>query len=69
MLFRSVRDEFFEIGGESLRAMQVVTRVNKVLDLDLPVRSLFDAPTIEEFARVVEMEQACAGPGSVGDRW
>jgi amino acid adenylation domain-containing protein len=61
-----VRDEFFEIGGESLRAMQVVTKVNKVLDLDLPVRSLFDAPTIEEFARVVELEQACPGTGSVG---
>ena len=63
-----VQDEFFEIGGESLRAMQVVTKVNKVLDLDLPVRSLFDAPTIEEFARVVEMEQACAGTGGVSSR-
>jgi nonribosomal peptide synthetase protein BlmX len=48
------RDEFFEIGGESLRAMQVVTKANKVFGLDLPVRSLFDAPTLESFARVVE---------------
>lgn len=48
-----IYDEFFDIGGESLRAMQVVTRTNKVFGLDLSVRSLFDAPTVAAFAETV----------------
>jgi len=52
----SADDEFFEAGGESLRAMQVITRVNKVFGIDLPVRSLFDAPVLADFAREVQAQ-------------
>ncbi len=47
-------DEFFEIGGESLRAMQVVTKVSQVFDIELPVRALFDAPVLADFAQAVQ---------------
>jgi nonribosomal peptide synthetase protein BlmX len=49
-----VHDAFFDIGGESLRAMQVVTKANKVFGLDLSVRALFDTPTVAAFAQLVD---------------
>lgn len=52
--------DFFEVGGESLRAMHVVNRTNSLLGLDLPVRALFDAPTIAGFAATVAAAQARA---------
>jgi nonribosomal peptide synthetase protein BlmX len=57
-------DEFFEIGGESLRAMQVVTKVNQVFGIDLPVRTLFDAPVLTDFALAVQAEHDLAGHGA-----
>ena len=52
------RDDFFALGGESLRAMKVVTRTNKVFGLDLSVRALFSAPTIASFGRAVDEARA-----------
>ncbi|HEX6290617.1 MAG TPA: condensation domain-containing protein, partial [Herpetosiphonaceae bacterium] len=46
-----VRDNFFALGGHSLLATQVISRVRAAFQLEIPVRSLFDAPTIEELAR------------------
>ncbi|MPQ96902.1 amino acid adenylation domain-containing protein [Modestobacter sp. I12A-02628] len=47
-------DDFFGLGGESLRAMHVINRVNAAFLLELPVRSLFDAPTLAAFAGTVD---------------
>ncbi|MET4429280.1 amino acid adenylation domain-containing protein [Mycolicibacterium sp. 624] len=41
-----VDDSFFDLGGDSLSAMQVITAVNKSLDTQLPVRAIFDAPSV-----------------------
>jgi len=50
----SVHDNFFKLGGHSLLATQVVSRTRKVFDLDIPLRFIFDLPTIEEFADAIK---------------
>ncbi|MFJ9691382.1 amino acid adenylation domain-containing protein [Kitasatospora sp. NPDC101183] len=45
-----VNDNFFTLGGDSRRAAQSVARLRAALDLEITVRSLFEAPTVAEFA-------------------
>jgi acyl carrier protein len=49
----SVHSNFFELGGHSLLATQVCSRVQRAFGARVPVRMLFESPTVEEFARVV----------------
>ena len=48
-----VNDSFLELGGDSLSATQVITRVSLEFEVRVPLRLLFDAPTIAEMATVV----------------
>jgi len=50
----SVEDNFFELGGNSLMAMQVTARIRKVFEVEVPVRSVFDYPTIKGLAHEVD---------------
>jgi aryl carrier-like protein len=52
-------DNFFDLGGDSLRGSQLVTRVNAALGLDLDPAMLFRRPTVAEFA--LELERAVRG--------
>jgi NAD(P)-dependent dehydrogenase (short-subunit alcohol dehydrogenase family) len=41
-----IHDNFFQIGGQSLLATQVISRLRKALQINLPLSALFEAPTI-----------------------
>ena len=55
----SVEANFFETGGHSLKAIQVISRIYKVFGVKIELRSLFEHPTIATLSR--EIEQAESG--------
>ena len=49
-----VHDDLFELGGHSLLATQIMSRVNNAFSVDLPIRRLFEAPTVAAFAASIQ---------------
>ncbi|MEL6902073.1 MAG: non-ribosomal peptide synthetase [Cyanobacteria bacterium J06606_4] len=49
-----IHTNFFELGGQSLLATQVISRIRTVFDKELPMRTLFESPTIAELNNILE---------------
>jgi len=49
-----VKDNFFAIGGHSLLATQVVARMSNAFGVEIALQRLFESPTVEELAQVIE---------------
>ena len=57
-----IHDNFFALGGHSLRAMQVMSRLRDERGVTLSLRAIFDAPTVLELA--AELDRADAVPAT-----
>jgi acyl carrier protein len=48
-----VRDNFFDLGGHSLVALRIISRVNDHFQIEMSVRTLLEHPVLREFAQEV----------------
>jgi amino acid adenylation domain-containing protein len=53
-----VTDSFFDYGGYSLLTVNLFTRINRALDLSLPISLVFDAPTVRALAEIIDRNQS-----------
>ncbi|MBV9109817.1 MAG: KR domain-containing protein [Gemmatimonadetes bacterium] len=49
-----IHDDFFALGGHSLLATQIISRLKEMYELELPLKVIFEAPTISKMALLVE---------------
>lgn len=48
-----IHDHFFDLGGDSLKAIQCIQRVQEQFSIEMPMVALFDAPTVAQFAELI----------------
>lgn len=53
-------DNFFNLGGHSLLVTQAILRVRDILKVELPIRSLFESPTVADFSELIRKSEGTA---------
>ena len=61
----SIRDSFFDLGGRSLAAMQIISRINKTYSLDFGLAVLFTGHTVERLSELVRKRLSANGNSSI----
>ena len=59
-----IHDNFFDIGGSSLKAVQLVAQLRNEFSIELPIVSLFEASTLEALASLIQSEQSSGSTAS-----
>jgi malonyl CoA-acyl carrier protein transacylase/NRPS condensation-like uncharacterized protein/acyl carrier protein len=58
-------ENFFKLGGDSLLAGQLFTRLRQIFQVELPLTTIFDHPTIAELTELVTQSKASTGAGQI----
>ncbi|OEU49472.1 MAG: hypothetical protein BA872_01505 [Desulfobacterales bacterium C00003060] len=53
----SIHDDYFELGGDSLLATRLFAQIEKEFNKNIPLATLFEAPTIEKLSKIVEQQE------------
>src|SRR5262249_11236456 len=62
-----IHDDFFELGGHSVLIQQVMASINQRFDVELPLRSLLEAPTVYGLAQSIETVRRIHGGAGRAD--
>lgn len=61
----TVEQNYFDLGGDSLLAVKLFGQIEKVFNVELPLATLFEAPTIGEMARILASQETASGWSSL----
>ncbi len=52
-----INDNFFELGGHSLRATSLIAKIHKALNVEVPLKEIFNTPTIKEISEYIKSSE------------